>query len=419
MANQEPVLQALGDVFMPEAVQTIETKVDELGPGLRELSLKIHARPELAYEEHYAHDTLTAFMSSHGFEVTPHYAELSTAWRAVFSRGPGGHVLGFNSEMDALPGIGHACGHNLIAIAGVGAAIAVKKAMEVHDINGKIVLLGTPAEEVGGGKVLMIRKEAYKEMDVCMMVHPGAGIAKSTEAPTCLALQPLVVEFFGKTAHAAAAPWEGQNALDAAFLAYGNISVLRQQIKPTHRVHGIVEGRDWKANIIPDYAKMQWYIRTPTVAELVALRERVMACFDAAALATGCKIKIESGLPTYDLRQNDTLVDEYVSYVKRRHGWVEHPARGNIVAASTDFGNVTYELPGIHPAYTIPTVPNGGNHTAPFSASAATMEAHEATLTVTKGIAVTGLRVLGDAEYLTNVKAVHKAWRDREDAPRA
>ncbi|KDQ12657.1 hypothetical protein BOTBODRAFT_56682 [Botryobasidium botryosum FD-172 SS1] len=416
--EQKP-LQALENVFMPEAVQTIEARIDELNSELRELSLKIHGRPELAFEEQYAHDTLTAFMASHGFEVTPHYAELSTAWRAVFSRGSGGHVLGFNSEMDALPGIGHACGHNLIAIAGVGAAIAVKKAMEVHDIDGKIVLLGTPAEEVGEGKVLMIRKEAYEEMDVCMMVHPSPGVANSVGTGSSLALQLLTVEYFGHTAHASAAPWEGQNALDAAFLAYGSISVLRQQLKPTHRVHGVVEGRDWKANIIPDYAKMEWYIRAPTVAELAILRERVKACFEAAALATGCKLKFEAHITVYDIHQNKALIGEFAVYLKNRHSWGEYPEREGAVGGSTDFGNVTYELPSIHPSYAIPTVPNGGNHTTAFRDSAATTEAHEATLTVTKAIAVTGLRILGDAEYLANAKAVHKAWRDLEDIPRA
>jgi len=164
---------------------------------------------------------------------------------------------------------------------------------------------------------------------------------------------------------------------------------------------------------------MQWYIRAPTVAELVVLRERVMACFDAAALATGCTMKVEPDITVYDIRQNNALLGEYTAYLKNRYGWADYPERGGAVGGSTDFGNVTYELPSIHPSYAIPTVPNGGNHTAAFKDSAATEEAHKATLTVTKGIAVTGLRILGDKEYLAKVKTVHKAWRDLEDIPRA
>ncbi|KDQ13055.1 hypothetical protein BOTBODRAFT_33931 [Botryobasidium botryosum FD-172 SS1] len=417
--EKQPVYAALENLFMPEAVQTIEAKVNELSSELRELSIKISDHPELGFEEKYAHDTLTEFMSSHGFKVTPHYTGMDTAWRAVFSRGSKGHVLGFNSEMDALPGIGHACGHNLIAIAGVGAALAVKEAMEKHDIDGKIVLLGTPAEEGGHGKVYLIRKDAYKDMDVCMMVHPGPGPPNSTGTGSSLAVQGLQVEFFGHTAHASAAPWEGQNALDAAFLTYSSISVLRQQIKPTHRVHGIVEGRDWKANIIPDYAKMRWLVRAPSVAELEVLHGRIKACFEAAALATGCKMKLEEDIPAYDIRQNNALLGEFRAYLKDRYDWLDFPDKGGAVGGSTDFGNVTYELPSIHPSYAIPTKPNGGNHTADFTASARTKEAHEATLAVTKAIAVTGLRILGDKKYLAEVKKAHKEWRDLEEIPQA
>jgi len=214
------------------------------------------------------------------------------------------------------------------------------------------------------------------------------------------------------SAHAAASPWEGQNALDAAFLAYSSVSVLRQQIKPTHRVHGIVEGRNWAANIIPDYAKMTWYVRAPTWAEVEVLRDRVQACFEAAALASGCKVEVKGDIPCYDIRQNSGLIGEYTTYLRSRHNWAVLPEKGGAVGGSTDFGNVTYELPSIHPSYAIPTKPNGGNHTIDFAASARTKEAHAATLTVTKAIAVTGLRILGDKEYLVEVK---KAYQERKD----
>ncbi|KAF8659886.1 hypothetical protein AX16_001770 [Volvariella volvacea WC 439] len=153
----------------PDVRNTIEGTVNALNSDLRKLSMQIHGHPEVAFEEKYAHDLLTDFMSRHGFRVTRHYLGLSTAWRAEYTHGKGGRILGINSEMDALRGIGHACGHNLIAISGVGVAIAVRKALEVHNVPGTVVLLGTPAEEGGGGKVILLDRGAYKDMDACVM----------------------------------------------------------------------------------------------------------------------------------------------------------------------------------------------------------------------------------------------------------
>jgi len=218
-----------------------------------------------------------------------------------------------------------------------------------------------------------------------------------------LAIQELIVEFYGHTAHASAAPWEAKNALDAAFLAYSNVSVLRQQIKPDHRVHGIVEGKNWAANIIPDYSKMKWFVRAPTWDELVVLRARIKACFDAAALATGCKHEVSFGGYAYDLRQNSGLSKEFSSIIGNRYGFTTNHSEGAI-GGSTDFGNVTYELPAFHPSFSIPTKPNGGNHTALFAEAAATEEAHKACLTVTKGLALTGFRVINDDSFFADVK---------------
>ncbi|PSR75787.1 hypothetical protein PHLCEN_2v8904 [Hermanssonia centrifuga] len=208
------------NIHSPEVFATIERGIDSLDKELRELT-----HPELKFEEHHAHNVLTAFMEKQGFEVTQHYL-MPTAWVAKFTHGTGGRVIGVNSEMDALPGVGHACGHNLIAIAGVAVACGIKYTLEERDISGTVVLLGTPGEEGGGGKVILLEKGAYEGMDACLI------------------------------AHAALAPWEGQNALDAAVSAYNSIAMLRQQMKPSHRIHGIFEGKDWAANIIPDYAKM-------------------------------------------------------------------------------------------------------------------------------------------------------------------
>ncbi|KLO18526.1 amidohydrolase [Schizopora paradoxa] len=397
-------------VYRPEVLETITNTIGDLSQELRTLSVGIHDHPELGFEEKYAHDKLTEFMREHGFEVTPHYASLDTAWRAKFVHGKGGRVLGVNSEMDALPGVGHACGHNLIAAGGVGVALAVKAAMVKHNVNGKIILLGTPAEEGGGGKVLLIQRGTYKEMDLCVMSHPSTGSPRSTTLGSSLALQSISVEYFGHTAHAAAAPWEGQNALDAAHLAYSGVSVLRQQIKPDHRVHGVIEGKDWAPNVIPDYAKLRYYVRAPSWQEVEALRERVKNCFVAAATATSCRYEIHEGLPHYDLKQNTGLGVGYAAAAKQV-GLELVPAEAR---ASTDFGNVTYELPSLHPRYAIPTEPNGGNHTPQFTASARTVEAHKAMLEVVKALSLTAFRALDDDAFYAKAREAFEREKSAE-----
>ncbi|KAF8892143.1 hypothetical protein BD779DRAFT_1610312 [Infundibulicybe gibba] len=342
-------------IFRPEVLQTIENKLDELDPELRRLSLFIH---ELMFKERIAHDYLTKFMSEHGFKVTRQYLGLETAWRAEFKQGKGGRVLGINSEMDALQGIGHACGHNLIAMSGVGVAIAVKAALQTYGVPGSVVLLGTP------GNILLLERGGYKNMDACLMCHPGPGPPHSTSAGSTTAMQAIDVEYFGRRlvslycAHAGAAPWDGNNALDAAFLAYSSISVLRQQMKPDHRVHGIVQGRNWAVNV---------FCR-------------------AAALATSCDLKIKTELPYFDLHQNPIL--GYANTVERRYGLLTSSA----------------EMPALHPSYAIPTKPQGGNHTPAFADAAATQAAHDATMIVTKGLAHTGFRILDDTTFFQEMR---------------
>ncbi|KAH0582564.1 hypothetical protein H2248_010500 [Termitomyces sp. 'cryptogamus'] len=318
----------------PEVVRTVESELDELDTQLRELSLKIHSHPELGFQEKYAHDVMTAFLEKHGFEVTRHYAGLKTAWRAEYSVGHGGRVLGVNSEMDALPGIGHACGHNLIAMSGVGIAVAVKTALVAHDIAGKIVILGTPAEEGGGGKVILLKRGAYKDMDVCLMSHPAPGEAHSAADGSTNAAQSMFVQYTGKTAHAAGSPWEGINALDAAVSAYNSISSLRQQLKPDLRVHGIIQGSNWTPNVIPDNARLDYIARASNKTDLVDLVERIKRCFHAAALATGCDVNIEMNHAYLDLRQNPVLAREFGDTIVERYDMTMNHLGSS---ASTDF----------------------------------------------------------------------------------
>ncbi|KAK7461001.1 hypothetical protein VKT23_008928 [Stygiomarasmius scandens] len=387
-------------VYKPDILDYIEEEIQELSGKLREISLDIHDNPELAYKEKHAHDVLTNFMSTQGFTVQTSYL-LPTAWLATFKRGEGGRTIGVNSEMDALPGIGHACGHNLIAIAGVAVACAMKAALEHFDISGTIQLLGTPAEEAATGKVVLLEKGAYKDMDVCLMCHPAPGPKGSVALSSSLAVSAFEAEYFGHTAHAALAPYEGINALDAAVLSYNNVNALRQQLKPDVRVHGIFKGKDWAINIIPDYAMYSIGVRAPTRAQQQAAAKRVLPCLEAGAKATGCKFKVATTVQMYDLRQNKVLGDEVANIVRSRYGTIDHEY--GIASASTDFGNVSYELPSLHPGFAIPTVVGGGNHTPEFAKAAATIEAHEACLDISKALAATGLRVLSDADFYKQV----------------
>ncbi|TFY66817.1 hypothetical protein EVG20_g4273 [Dentipellis fragilis] len=390
------------EIYRPEVFQTIVEEIDRLDDELRALSLDIHEHPELKYEEHHAHDALTAFMEKYQWDIKKHHL-LETAWIATFSHGTGGRTLAVNSEMDALPGIGHACGHNLIAIAGVAVALAVKAAMIKHDISGKIDLSRlSSAEEGSAGKVTLLKKGAYDGVDACIMCHPAPGPIHGASLSSTLAVKRIAVEYKGHGAHAALSPWEGTNALDASVAAYNNISLLRQQLKPTHRVHGIFEGKDMAPNIIPDHSNMFWYVRAPAWAEVEVAAPRVKACFEAAALATGCKVVItEPSEPVFDIRQNKALGTMFGDTFRSKFGPIDYVF--GINGASSDFPLVC-AMPGLHPGFSIPTVPNGGNHTPAFTAAAASPEAHQACLDVSKALALTGVRVLADDDFFSQVQ---------------
>lgn len=258
----------------------------------------------MAYNEHRAHENICALfdnLSSHGYQVRRKAYNLDTALEIEYSNGTDGRVVAFNAEYDALPGIGHACGHNLIATSSIAAFIATCETMKARfpDSAYTVRLLGTPAEESGGGKVKLLDAGAYKNVDACLMVHPmpisknNPGLLSiATVLPGgFLANDKVKVTFIGKPAHAAAAPWEGINALDAVVSAYVNISVLRQQILPSQRVHGVIVNGGDRPNIIPHSTTVDYYIRSPDSKSLKTLTAKVIKCFEAASTATGCKLE--------------------------------------------------------------------------------------------------------------------------------
>ena len=303
------------------------------------------------------------------------------------------------SEYDALPEIGHACGHSLIAESGIAAGLGIRAALEASATTlGTLTIMGTPAEEGGGGKVKLIEKGAFNDVDLAMMVHPcSCNILR----PTFLSNQYIKVTYFGKAAHAAAFPWDGINALDAAVLAYNNISLLRQQLKTTIRVSGIITNGGDRANIIPEKSEMVYSLRAPTSQEVLEVRAKVVACFEAAAKATGCTVDIQDTISRYDdMRHNTVMSDLYETHSKQlgvTHVEYPHPT------GSTDMGNVSYVVPAIHPMYGIGDGTQV-NHTREFTAVTNTPEAYQNTLTAAKAMALTALDLYTIPELVQQAK---------------
>jgi amidohydrolase len=371
------------------ASTSVEDAVHRRRGDLVELSHAIHAEPELAFAEHRSCAKTKALVAEYGFEITNAPAGLDTAFRAVYGSGP--LVVGVCAEYDALPGIGHACGHNIIAASAVGTALALA---EVADELGlTVVLFGTPAEEAGGGKVLLLNAGAFDDITVSVMLHPGPldiAVARS------LALSQVAVRYDGKEAHAAVAPYLGVNAVDALTVAQVAIGLLRQQLAPGQMVHGIITDGGQAANVIPARAEMQYTMRANDVTSLNELERRMADCFLAGAVATGCGHEVNETEPTYFELSPDRWLAEAFRVEMIRVG--RSPVAADLEAAlplgSTDMGNVTQVMPGIHP---IVGIDAGGAsvHQPAFAAAAAGPSADKA---VVEGAIMLARTVVGLAQ---------------------
>lgn len=318
-------------------------EIDRRADLLLDVSHRIHAEPELNFEEHHAHDLLCEVLESEGISTERRSHGLDTAF--VGRAGRSGPNLAVCLEYDALPGIGHACGHNIIAAAGLGAGLAAAAVADV--CGGRVAIVGTPAEEGGGGKVLQIRAGAFADVDAAMMVHPAGADLRTMDT---VAIHRCLATYHGESAHAAAAPERGRNALDAAVLGYVNVAALRQHIGPAERIHGVFTDGGDKPNIVPARAQLEWYVRSPTVARLQELKARVSACLEAGARAAGCEIELDWLEPPYaDMVPVDTFVDLYVDNAAVLGRQVREPDADCCVVGSTDMGDVSYEVPSIHP----------------------------------------------------------------------
>jgi len=336
------------------------------------LSHAIHARPELAFEEHYALDQLTEVLSRAGMAVDTGICQLETAFSARWGDGP--LVVALCAEYDALPGVGHACGHNIIAASSVGAALALAEVAEQLDLT--VEVLGTPAEEGGGGKVLMLERGAFDDAHLAMMVHPWPTDRLSA---ACLAVSHFSVEFTGKEAHASAAPHEGVNAADAMVLAQVALGLLRQQLPPGDQVHGFVVEGGQAANIIPARVRGRFMCRAPRVEDLQHLESRVRRCFEAGALATGARVSFETLSPIYSHMEPDAdLLAAYRANAEalgRR--FVDDDQGVALPTLSTDMANVSLSVPTIHPLIGI-DARGAVNHQPEFASACTTSSADAA-----------------------------------------
>ncbi|MDA2966456.1 MAG: M20 family metallopeptidase [Actinomycetota bacterium] len=373
--------------------QQIFDAVDNFADRLIAVSRNIHAHPELNYAEHYAHDLLTGVLAEQGLEVTRHAYGVDTAFEAVVGDAGAPEVLVL-LEYDALPGIGHGCGHNVIAAAGLGAGLVA--ASLAKELGGRVRILGTPAEEGGGGKIAMARQGAFASGIAAMMIHPAdADLIKMDS----IAVHTVDVTYEGKAAHAAAAPWEGRNALDAAVLGYMNVAALRQHIRPTERIHGIITEGGEKPNIVPRRAAAKWYVRSDTISTLQPLKARVVNCLEGATSACGCSMSTTWDDHTYaDVRDNMAIVNSFVSNMATLGRLVRDPRTdGRSVMGSTDMGNVSYLMPAIHPM--VKVAPDGvAIHTEDFAHYAGSESGDEGVLIGAKAMAMSVVDLWTNAE---------------------
>ena len=385
----------------------IAKAVEDRRTEILELSRKIHADPELAFEEVRTSRLLQAVLLAEGFDLSPAAEGLPTSFRAVFGSSPNGPRVTFTAEMDALPGLGHACGHNIIGTAGTYAAIVLKSVLG-RDIPGTIEVVGTPAEERGSGKVRMIQDGIFSLSDVVLQIHPHS---MDTVIGQALARRSLIVEFFGKKAHAAAAPLEGRNALDALVIFYHSAALPRTKFPAGTLFHGIIESGGEAPNVIPDYARGRFSLRSDTMSKLGSLVAEVRCLAEKAAEETGCRAKIsEPGPGVTTFRRNRVLEEIFAPlFVERGRS---DPAKVRETYGSTDLANVSWVVPTIEPMIKASDFPI---HTEGFARDAIAAGGEKALLDGVYFLAAAAARILAEPPLLERVRADFRA--KSEDAP--
>ncbi|WP_410599440.1 M20 family metallopeptidase [Amycolatopsis sp. lyj-90] len=359
-------------------------EVDRHADELIRLSRRLHADPETAWEEHRAAAMVPELLDRAGFAVTSQYLGLDTAFHASFGGGP--TRIALCAEYDALPGLGHACGHNLIAASSIGAALGL--AAIADDAGLTVEVYGTPAEEGGGGKIELLDRGAFADVDLAMMVHP-APVDVAEARP--FAVSHSKISYRGRSAHAAAYPEAGINAADAFTVAQVAIGLLRQHLPASARVHGVVTHAGDAPNAIPEHATGRWYVRAETLAELAELEPRVLRAFEAGALATGCELSVEpESRPYAEFRADETALAAYrANALELGREFATGGTASRMNRASTDMGNVSQVVPAIHPYIGIGSLP-AINHQREFAAHCVGGEAERALLDGAIALAWTG-----------------------------
>jgi amidohydrolase len=380
----------------------ISERVDARAQALDRIALEIHARPELAFEERFASSSLADYLESEKISVQRAAGGVETAF--VAEAGSGGPVVAILGEYDALPGIGHGCGHNLMGTAAVGAFLALRDTLD--GVRGRVRIIGCPAEERGNGKVLLMKRGVFEGVDAALMYHPGD---RDEIDPLMLAMVNLDVELLGKAAHAAAEPYDGVNALDGLMLGWNAMSALRLLVRSDSRIHGIITDGGKAPNIIPDRAAARLMVRSPDNTYLADLRRRVLACFEGAAVATGAELRPMWSDVCEVVSTNRPLAEAFAENV-RSLGRTMQPRRPSDTHGSTDMGNVTTVIPGIHPFLSITEGPVPG-HSIAFTEAARTPRALETMHVAAKGLAMTALEVLMEPALLKRAREAHGAER--------
>ncbi len=383
----------------------IAAAVDASRDEILDLSHRIHADPETAFEEHHAAAAVAEVLARHGFEVELPAGTLATAIRAVRRGGRGGDGprIGILAEYDALPGLGHGCGHNTMAASGVGAAIAL--ASMADELPGEIVFLGTPAEERGSGKQIMIDDGLMAGLDAALMYHP---CDRNHVESWPLASEDVDVVFHGLQAHASSDPWKGRNALDAMILLFSSVGLWRQQLRPTSRVHGIIREGGTAANIIPERTTAWFMIRSDDESYYETMRDRFRALCDAAATATGTTVEVTFSGRASTMNNNPVLAERFRANMAA-YGIADQGDDEN--AGSTDMANVSWVCPTIHPDLSI--APEGTpGHSILFRDAAVGPQADETTLLAATLVAQTAYELFADPEL------VAAAWRAFEESRR-
>lgn len=381
---------------------SISDHLDSIYDDLWTINKAIYDNPELGYKEYEAHDLLASFFEEQdGWNVTRSVGGIETAFQAVFDGEGEGPIIGFNAEYDALPELGHACGHNLIATVSVGGALAAAKVMRDEALPGKIILFGTPAEESLGGKIKMHEAGIFKDanIDISLISHP----MRVGDTPWMItsSTDRFDVEYYGTEAHAAAGPWEGVNAQDALLLANSAISYMRQQMRPTDRFHGIITSGGQTINVIPALASGSYQLRADNEVYLANLTDRVMAAFEAGALGTGAELNLTMRPYGYaNMVSNDLLGEHFAEWFESLGGDMPNLEIDKLrdASGSTDQGNLSQEWPSISPTFGIftenGTAPSTGPHTEAFQVAAGTKLSFEKALMVAKALAGVAVDVL-------------------------